>query len=201
MGWDPEHIERIETVGILIDAVAYLEFIAREIEQTSRALEASEYQPTPEQRSDLSFVRRIHLRLQNVVAKSDGVPDLIMLCGSGPLTAAWLKDRRREIGQARQQTAAELDAILVVEFARALLGQTSGGSADCCVTILQMGAMVNRSKKTIERLTATKGFPRATVEGGGGKPHEWRWDDVRPILEKEYGRVLPATFPTDRFVR
>jgi hypothetical protein len=72
---------------------------------------------------------------------------------------------------------------------------------ECFVTMLQMAAMVNRGKRAIERLTATKAFPNPAVKGGGGKPNEWRWADVRPILENKYGRVLPEVFPADRFVR
>jgi hypothetical protein len=75
------------------------------------------------------------------------------------------------------------------------------GEVECYVTLLQMAGIVNRDKRTLERLAVKVKFPPPAVEGGGGKPGEWRWSDVRPILEVEYGRSLPDIFPADRFVR
>lgn len=72
---------------------------------------------------------------------------------------------------------------------------------DCYVTMSQMSAIVNRSDRTIRRLLDAGTLPEPAVQGGEGKPHEWRWDDVRPILEKEYDRPLPAIFPADQFIR
>jgi hypothetical protein len=71
----------------------------------------------------------------------------------------------------------------------------------CHVTLLQMAGIVNREKRTLERLRKEQRLPSPAVRGGGGKPNEWRWPDVRPILEAEYGRPLPEVFPADRFVR
>ena len=67
------------------------------------------------------------------------------------------------------------------------------------VTLTQMAAMVNRSKRTLEGLT--KDMPPSTVEGGGGKPAEWDWANVRPWLEEQFVRKLPEVFPGDRFRR
>jgi hypothetical protein len=72
---------------------------------------------------------------------------------------------------------------------------------ECYVTLSQMAAIVNRSKRTVERLAAKDSFPLPEVEGGGGKPNEWRWSVVRNALEMEYGRTLPEVFPADRFVQ
>jgi hypothetical protein len=66
------------------------------------------------------------------------------------------------------------------------------------VTLLQAAAICNRSKRTLERLTGKRGFPRPEVLGGGGKPHEYAWTELRPFLEREYGRTLPETFPAHR---
>jgi hypothetical protein len=50
------------------------------------------------------------------------------------------------------------------------------------VTLDQAASLVNRSKKTLERYLRDpkSGMPRPDVEGGGGKPHEWRWPALRP---------------------
>jgi hypothetical protein len=68
------------------------------------------------------------------------------------------------------------------------------------VTLDEMAAIVNRSKRTLEKLKDRKKdpLPPPDIEGGGGKPHEWLWSTVRPWLEKEYGRTLPAEFPAAR---
>jgi hypothetical protein len=72
---------------------------------------------------------------------------------------------------------------------------------ECYVTLSQMAGIVNRKKRTLERLAAKPSFPAPDVEGGGGKPNEWRWATVRPILEAVYQRTLPDIFPADQFVR
>jgi hypothetical protein len=68
---------------------------------------------------------------------------------------------------------------------------------DQYVTLGQAAALVNRGKKTLERRMniPRAGMPPPDIEGGGGKPHEWRWPALRPWLEKEFGRCLPERFP------
>jgi hypothetical protein len=61
------------------------------------------------------------------------------------------------------------------------------------VTLDQCAAMVNRSKRTLENYKKT--MPRPKVLGGGGKPHEYAWSEMRPWLEKRFGRSLPVTYP------
>ena len=70
---------------------------------------------------------------------------------------------------------------------------------DCLVTLHQAAAIVNRSKRTLESWAKKKGFPRPKVIGGGGKPHEYKWDELRPFLERQAGRNLPQQFPAQRF--
>jgi hypothetical protein len=77
---------------------------------------------------------------------------------------------------------------------------SSDEAPSCYVTLLQMAAIVNRHKRTLQRLANKSTFPLPVVEGGRGKPSEWRWDEVRSVLEFEYGRSLPAVYPADRFV-
>ena len=72
---------------------------------------------------------------------------------------------------------------------------------ECHVTLSQMAAIVNKSKRTLERLRDNGRLSAPAVKGPKGTAHEWRWSDVRPILEDEYRRKLPETFPADRFVR
>lgn len=69
--------------------------------------------------------------------------------------------------------------------------------ADQYVTLDQMASLVNRSKRTLERLKKRRNdpLPSPAVEGGGGKPDEWLWSQVRPWLEREYSRHLPERFP------
>jgi hypothetical protein len=64
------------------------------------------------------------------------------------------------------------------------------------VTLQQVAPIVNRSKRTLERLQkADETFPIPDVEGGGGKSNEWSWAKLRPYLEEKYGRKLPDRFP------
>jgi hypothetical protein len=77
---------------------------------------------------------------------------------------------------------------------------TAGGDLpECLVTLQQAAAMVNRDKRTLERWARKKSCPRPRVLGGGGKPHEYAWSELRPFLEKQSGRKLPECFPFQRF--
>jgi hypothetical protein len=77
--------------------------------------------------------------------------------------------------------------------------QTSPGGAtvEQYVTLDQMAAIVNRSKRTLERLKTRRynPLPDPAVGGGGGKPDEWIWSQVRLWLSKEYARALPEKYP------
>jgi hypothetical protein len=60
------------------------------------------------------------------------------------------------------------------------------------VTLDQAAAMVHRSKRTLEhRKRGPNPLPDPDLEGGGGKPHEWKWGTIRPWLEQEFGKKLP----------
>jgi hypothetical protein len=63
-----------------------------------------------------------------------------------------------------------------------------------------MAAMVNRSKRTLERLKGQRNNPLPTpdVEGGGGRADEWLWARIRPWLVQEYKKQLPEHFPAAR---
>jgi hypothetical protein len=61
------------------------------------------------------------------------------------------------------------------------------------VTLDQIGAMVHRSKRTMERYRRQMPAPR--VRGRRGQPHLWAWGEVRPWLEATFGLRLPDYFP------
>jgi hypothetical protein len=66
------------------------------------------------------------------------------------------------------------------------------------VTLDQAAAVVNRGKKALRRLRNKphSDMPLPDVKGGGGKPDEWIWNNLRPWLEKTFSKKLPETFPT-----
>ena len=79
-----------------------------------------------------------------------------------------------------------------------LAGGEADTSVECLVTLQQMAAMVSRSKRTLES-HKKRDMPVPKVPGGGGKPDEWAWAEIRPWLETTFERKLPDRFPADRF--
>lgn len=77
----------------------------------------------------------------------------------------------------------------------------AGEHHDYLVTLQQAAAMVSRSKKTLERRKTDSKFPTPRVAGGGGKPDEYAWSEMRLYLEREFDRKMPEHFPTALFVR
>jgi hypothetical protein len=74
-------------------------------------------------------------------------------------------------------------------------------TAEQYITLDQAAALVNRNKKTLERYlnhpkSEAARMPKPDVEGGGGKPHEWRWANLRPWLEVTFGKKLPDRLPS-----
>jgi len=71
------------------------------------------------------------------------------------------------------------------------------------VTLEQIAAIINRSKRTLEKWKVRKlnQLPRPDIEGGGGKPDEWDWESIRPWLEQASDRSLPNKYPSDRLRR
>jgi hypothetical protein len=186
---DIETIERIENVDQLVQAVAWLELAAAAICES----------PTPE---DKHIGERYYHRMVNVVDSSPGVADIRLLCDGrgGAWTADWLREQRGHVADERKLTATGVDAMTLPDFAAALLG-TISGEADCYVGFMEMGPICHRSARWARRLYDDGLLPPPAIQGGKGRPHEWRWGDVRETLERESGRQLPAIFPADRFVR
>jgi predicted DNA-binding transcriptional regulator AlpA len=61
----------------------------------------------------------------------------------------------------------------------------------------QAAALVNRSKRTLERAQKdqTKKMPLPSIQGIGGRKSEWRYSELKPWLETEYDRKLPDRPP------
>ena len=82
--------------------------------------------------------------------------------------------------------------------------QASGGPvkvADCeatdeplrqIVSLNQAAATVNRSAETIRKM---KALPDPINEPRPGQPNQYCWDELRPVLEYEYGMKLRVDFP------
>jgi hypothetical protein len=65
------------------------------------------------------------------------------------------------------------------------------------ITLDQAAALVNRKKRTLERYKKDKKqkMPKPRVSGGGGKPAEWAWSELKPWLEEHFNRLLPDIPP------
>jgi hypothetical protein len=65
------------------------------------------------------------------------------------------------------------------------------------ITLDQAAALVNRRKRTLERYKNDKKrkMPKPRVPGGGGKPAEWAWNELKPWLEEHFNRQLPEIPP------
>jgi hypothetical protein len=75
---------------------------------------------------------------------------------------------------------------------------TAADRLDQYVTLDQAASIVQRSKRTLERAKYQREstMPKPAVKGGGGKPDEWLWSDIRPWLEETYQKKLSERFPS-----
>ncbi|NOT01775.1 MAG: hypothetical protein HOP29_14235 [Phycisphaerales bacterium] len=71
---------------------------------------------------------------------------------------------------------------------------------DALVRLSQVAPLTGLSKRTLERYTIRKGFPRPDVKGGGGHASKWYWSRIRPALEPFSKKILPPTFPGSHIV-
>lgn len=100
-------------------------------------------------------------------------------------------DEQKAIYQSARKQAIKFDL-----YIQATANEPS--PADLCLVDLdQAAALVNRSKRTLERLQAdpTKNMPLPFIQGGGGKKSEWKYSELKLWLEKEFTRKLPDTPP------
>ncbi len=72
-------------------------------------------------------------------------------------------------------------------------------SVDAHVKLDDLALLVRTSKKTLERKYADGKLCEPDVEGGGGKPHLWKYQRIRPHLEREFARILPEQWPGVEF--
>lgn len=63
------------------------------------------------------------------------------------------------------------------------------------VTMDQAAALVSKAKRTLRHYYDDAKMPEPDVRGKGGKPHEWKWDTLRPWLEETFERKLPERPP------
>ena len=75
------------------------------------------------------------------------------------------------------------------------------GTPECLITLRQASAPISQSKRILAQYLNDGKIPPPTIGGGQGRANYWRYDDIRPALEKILGRSLPETFPADRFIR
>lgn len=71
----------------------------------------------------------------------------------------------------------------------------SSSSVPQMVTLLQMAAIVSKSKDSLKSLKTAGILPPPTVKGGKGKADEWEYQIVRPLLEEKFNRRLPKQMP------
>lgn len=66
------------------------------------------------------------------------------------------------------------------------------------VTLDQAAAIVNMSKRTLERYKTKGALPSPAVEGGGGKADRYDWTTMRAWLIETFKIDLPEKFPRPR---
>lgn len=74
----------------------------------------------------------------------------------------------------------------------------AGAPLDDLVTLSQAAALVNRSKRTLERWKDA--LPAPDVPGGNGVADRWYWRSLRPVLATKSGMLLPERFPGSRII-
>jgi hypothetical protein len=99
-------------------------------------------------------------------------------------------------------------AELLRELANLLEGAKGGLPAGAAlpqyVTLDTAAALVNRSKRSLEKYlydpskVRRYAMPAPAVDGGGGRPSEWDWSVLRPWLERIFHRDLPTLLPSHR---
>ena len=100
---------------------------------------------------------------------------------------------RDELGKFSGRAAEELAARSPVPLPEEESQPKAEAAREYYVTLDQAGALVNRGKRTMEKLK--KRMPKPVVRGGGGKAAEWKWSELRPWLEQEFAKQLPEIPP------
>lgn len=115
------------------------------------------------------------------------------------LWSHWVKNPHKPIPETQDDEMARLVGVCRYIFSEhepfddAAKAKSEGNDF---VTLLQCSAIIQRSKKTLERRKKDDpAFPMPDTIGGEGQPDEWRWSTIRPYLESLSGRSLPEIFP------
>jgi hypothetical protein len=76
------------------------------------------------------------------------------------------------------------------------LSETIDSDYSDYIDLDQAAALVNRSKRTLERKVDE--MPKPAIRGTGGKKHEWLYPELRPWLQQEFNKILPERPPHAR---
>jgi hypothetical protein len=112
-----------------------------------------------------------------------------------PATAADIEVVLAELGKLRAEMAALSDRFPPTpsKLEELPAGRSDSLLPEQLVTLDQIGAIVHRSKRSMERYLSQ--MPAPHVRGRRGQPHLWSWTEVRPWLETAFGFSLPECFP------
>lgn len=122
------------------------------------------------------------------------------------LQAAWGEVARRRAKKSSEDLHELLAAGIANEICH-LEGERSeqteprangGAKYEFYVTLDQAANIINRTKDTLRKKVGTElPEPDIRADKGSGEAHQWKWDNLRPALEKYAKRPLPEIFPTD----
>ena len=128
------------------------------------------------------------------ISSEIGVSTMLSDLGRQPATAADFEAVRVELERLRIEVAAlRVLSSPAGDNPRGPPRQPVSSLPEQLVTLDQIGAMVHRSKRSMERYRSQMPHPR--VRGRRGQPHLWAWTIVRPWLEETFSIPLPDSFP------
>lgn len=113
--------------------------------------------------------------------------------GERPATSADVENILRQLERLRVELAAQRPSGSFTADSAIPTPLPIPPPSEQLVTLDQIGAMVHRSKRSMERYRGRMPVPR--VRGRRGQPHLWAWSQVRPWLEDSFGLRLPEHFP------
>lgn len=74
-------------------------------------------------------------------------------------------------------------------------GEPSDRTLPTYVTMDQAAALVQRSKRCLRHYYDDNEMPPPDIRGGGGKPHQWRYETLRLWLTETFDYKLPLQMP------
>lgn len=89
----------------------------------------------------------------------------------------------------------------IVRIGKALMEDSvSSTTVETLVTLSQVAPLADLKKRTLERYLSDGKIPDPDFRGGGGKASKWKWNSLRPALEKVCDRRLPVQFPAAQII-